>query len=225
MANDKVTYNEELERLQKTQNGRVEIENFKQAIVNPQYRQTRKYQLVKMYNKYMDERCSSVKSFWPGQETSQDSIRKMLGDGIIAVDTLDAQIVRQLAEMAQGRLNKMDVAFVAEEIRAVKSIIEGKYQGVSIRLDEFCRDTDVLLNANKIAEMEFYSQMGYPDTCSMPVEFWGKVGYGQPYNLNDLLPRDIPPKSFFDSLGKMLQALVNEKTMGNRTIVNDSYQK
>ena len=225
MSNDKITYNDELKRLQTTQIGRAKIDQLREGLVGEQYKYIRAQQLKQLYNKYLDDRFSSNKYFYPGHETSLPTLQNLFkNSSAMAIDTMDAEIVRMLAEMTERGREIQDISFVADELRCAKMIIEAEH-GVNIPTRTFCKDTEVLQNAQRIADLKANAQIGFSDQRSIPVEAWGKVGYGQPYNLQDLLPRDIPPKSFFDKLTTSLKSLVQDKKLGDVVIGEEDKQK
>lgn len=225
MSNDKITYNDELKRLQTTQIGRAKIDQLREGLVGEQYKYIRAQQLKQLYNKYLDDRFSSSKYFYPGHETSLSTLQNLFkNSSAMAIDTMDAEIVRMLAEMTERGREIQDISFVADELRCAKMIIEAEH-GVNIPTRAFCKDTEVLQNAQRIAYLKANAQIGFSDQRSIPVEAWGKVSAGQRYNLQDLLPRDIPPKSFFDKLTTSLKSLVQDKKLGDVVIGEEDKQK
>lgn len=225
MANDKITYNDELRRLQTTQVGRAKIDKVRDSLVGEQYKYIRAQQLRYLYNRYLDDKFSSSKTFYPGHETSLATLQNLFkNSSAMVIDTMDAEIVRMLAEMTERGGEIQDISFVADELRCAKMIIDAEH-GVNIPIRTFCKDTEVLQNAQKIANLKENSQMGFSDLRAVPVEAWGKVTVGQPYNLQDLLPRDIPPKSFFDKLATSLKSLVKDQKLGDMVIGEEDNQK
>ena len=220
MAKDKITYNDELKRLQL--GDREEIEKKINGLVNYTEREIRNSQLEKLYSCYLDNRFSSTRSFMPGQETSQTTLQQIFKNNVI-VNPKDAEVAHTLAEMTERGKELSNIAMIMDEVRCAKMCIEDK-TGVTIPIMDFLKNTDVLENAELVARLRVNSKYGFSDPRLIPPEFWGKIKPGEPFNFEDMFPMEVPPKSFFAKLVGALQSLSKEKTLGD-TVIEEDNQK
>lgn len=236
MANDKITYNEQLDWFQRTKAGRTYIaqcigsyilpenRNAHRDLTDEQYITKRNAQIIKLYHSYVDTLvCGKTDLLY--RETNFEYVKKLLGEQMPIVTAEDISIVHELARSyrEQGDISA-SIATVVTELRAVKALIENNYENenngekkkVEILVSRLCNETNAPKNALQMAKLNLNARFGMPMDVRIVVgtplqENFDQIPIGRPFQVEDFLPDRELTTTKAKGLVGMLSGLLKDK--------------